>query len=99
MHSNLQYEIYRAEAADRIRGDEIAFAGLVARVARVSPESPRLVDVRFDRAGAPLLAALYAHGRPVQYAYLPEPLALSRVPDAVRRASVGGRDAVRRTRR
>jgi S-adenosylmethionine:tRNA ribosyltransferase-isomerase len=58
-------------------GDEVAFAGLTARVARVSAESPRLVDLRFDRAGGRLLAALYARGRPVQYAYLPSPLALS----------------------
>lgn len=58
-------------------GDEIVFAGLAARVARVSPEVPRLVAVRFDRAGASLLAALYERGRPVQYAYLPEPLALA----------------------
>ena len=58
-------------------GDEVAFADLTARVERVSPVSPRLVDVRFDRAGARLLAALYARGRPVQYAYLPEPRDLS----------------------
>ena len=58
-------------------GDELAFAGLTARVARVSPHSPRLLDVRFDRAGGRLLEALYARGRPVQYAYLPEPLALA----------------------
>jgi S-adenosylmethionine:tRNA ribosyltransferase-isomerase len=58
-------------------GDEVAFAGLTARVARVSPHSPRLLDVRFDRAGGRLLAALYARGRPVQYAYLPAPLGLS----------------------
>jgi S-adenosylmethionine:tRNA ribosyltransferase-isomerase len=46
-------------------------------VARVWPESPRLLDVRFDRAGGRLLQALYAHGRPVQYAYLPRPLAIA----------------------
>ena len=74
---------WRTQTEDRPRppsvaaGDVLSFAdGLVATVARVWPESPRLVDVRFDRAGAPLLAALYAHGRPVQYAYLPQPLAL-----------------------
>ena len=74
---------WRTQTEDRPRppavatGDELAFAhGLRATVARVWPESPRLVDVRFDRAGAPLLRALYAQGRPVQYAYLPEPLAL-----------------------
>lgn len=74
---------WRTQTEDRPRppavaaGEDLAFAdGLVATVARVWPESPRLVDVRFDRAGAPLLAALYAQGRPVQYAYLPEPLGL-----------------------
>ena len=74
---------WRTQTEDRPRppavavGDELRFAdGLAATVARVWPESPRLLDVRFDRAGAPLLAALYAQGRPVQYAYLPDPLAL-----------------------
>jgi S-adenosylmethionine:tRNA ribosyltransferase-isomerase len=74
---------WRTQTEDRPRppavatGDGLVFAdGLRGTVARVWPESPRLVDVRFDRAGAPLLAALYAQGRPVQYAYLPEPLAL-----------------------
>ncbi len=58
-------------------GASIVFAdGLVAVVDRVWPESPRLVDVRFDRAGTTLLAALYAQGRPVQYAYHPQPLSL-----------------------
>jgi S-adenosylmethionine:tRNA ribosyltransferase-isomerase len=74
---------WRTQTEDRPRppavaaGDALRFAdGLTAQVARVWPESPRLLDVRFDRAGAPLLAALYAQGRPVQYAYLPEPRAL-----------------------
>lgn len=74
---------WRTQTEDRPRppavavGDRLRFPrGLAATIARVWPESPRLVDVRFDRAGAPLLAALYALGRPVQYAYLPEPLAL-----------------------
>jgi S-adenosylmethionine:tRNA ribosyltransferase-isomerase len=74
---------WRTRTEDRPRppmvapGDALCFAdGLVATVERVWPESPRLVDVRFDRSGAPLLTALYAQGRPVQYAYLPEPLAL-----------------------
>ena len=74
---------WRTQTEDRPRppevaaGDRLDFAdGLRATVARVWPESPRLVDVRFDRAGSPLLVALYAQGRPVQYAYLPEPLAL-----------------------
>ena len=50
--------------------------GLHARVTRISPQSPRLIDVRFDRTGAELWAALYAAGAPVQYAYLRDPLAL-----------------------
>ncbi len=74
---------WRTQTEDRPRppavtaGDGLDFAGgLHATVARVWPESPRLVDVLFDQSGAPLLAALYAQGRPVQYAYLPEPLPL-----------------------
>ena len=51
-------------------------AQLTARVVSVSPLSPRLVDVRFDRDGAALLAALYRLGRPVQYAHQDAPLDL-----------------------
>jgi S-adenosylmethionine:tRNA ribosyltransferase-isomerase len=51
-------------------------AGLSARVAAVDPEEPRLVDLEFDRSGGELYRALYAAGRPVQYAHVPEPLAL-----------------------
>lgn len=60
------------------RGDPIALGGgdLTARVAAVSPLSPRLIELRFDRDGAPLWAALYAAGRPVQYAHVPDPLDL-----------------------
>jgi S-adenosylmethionine:tRNA ribosyltransferase-isomerase len=74
---------WRTQTEDRPRppvlaaGDELRFAdGLAATIARVWPESPRLLDVRFDRLGAPLMAALYGQGRPIQYAYLPDPLAL-----------------------
>ena len=49
---------------------------LAAEVAAVSPLSPRLVDLRFDRAGAALFAALYRVGRPVQYAHQDRDLAL-----------------------
>jgi len=59
------------------RGDTIAFAAdLHATVVRVSSVSPRLVQLRFDREGAALWAALYRVGRPVQYSYLCAPLAL-----------------------
>jgi len=50
---------------------------LHARVVAVEPDAPRMVSVRFDRTGAALYQALYRHGRPVQYAYLPEPIALA----------------------
>lgn len=57
-------------------GTALRFDGLVATVVRVHPESYRLVDVVFDRAGAALWSALYRAGRPVQYAHVPAPLAL-----------------------
>jgi S-adenosylmethionine:tRNA ribosyltransferase-isomerase len=49
---------------------------LLAVIERVSPLSARLVEIRFSARGAALWAALYRHGRPVQYAYVPEKLAL-----------------------
>ena len=58
-------------------GEEIALgADLRATVESVSELSPRLVTLRFDRSGAALYRALYAHGRPIQYAHVPEPLEL-----------------------
>src|SRR5262249_29281050 len=44
--------------------------------ARVEGVRGRLVDLRFDRAGDGLWAALYRAGRPVQYAHVAEPLPL-----------------------
>lgn len=49
---------------------------LAAQVLEVSPISPRLVRVGFTLRGAALWAALYAHGKPVQYSYLREEVAL-----------------------
>jgi S-adenosylmethionine:tRNA ribosyltransferase-isomerase len=64
-------------------GDVLDFGGdLTAAVRRVSPISPRLVDLLFDRDGDELWAALYRHGRPVQYSYLKAPLALWHVQTA-----------------
>jgi S-adenosylmethionine:tRNA ribosyltransferase-isomerase len=58
-------------------GDRIAIgADLTAEVRRVDAASPRLVTLRFDRGGGALWAALYGHGRPVQYAHVRAPLAL-----------------------
>jgi S-adenosylmethionine:tRNA ribosyltransferase-isomerase len=58
-------------------GDRILIAeDLGATVESVAAISPRLVEVRFDRTGDALWTALYRHGRPVQYAYEPEPVRL-----------------------
>jgi S-adenosylmethionine:tRNA ribosyltransferase-isomerase len=57
-------------------GDRLAFGDLEATVAAVSPLSPRLVDLRFDLAGAALWAAIYRQGRAVQYSYLAHALPL-----------------------
>lgn len=74
---------WRARTEDRpaparlVEGDVVTIgADLRARVARVRPESPRLVDITFDAEGAALWRSLYRHGRPVQYSYLERPLAL-----------------------
>jgi S-adenosylmethionine:tRNA ribosyltransferase-isomerase len=49
---------------------------LSAVIERVSPASPRLVDLAFRERGARLWSALYGRGRPVQYAYVDGPLEL-----------------------
>ncbi len=57
-------------------GTRLHFSSLEARVESVLPPSPRLLKIRFNRAGSELWAALYRAGRPVQYAYLSGPLEL-----------------------
>jgi len=56
--------------------------GLHARIERVDPEEPRLVELRFAEQGASLWRALYAHGAPIQYAYVSQPLPLFHVQSA-----------------
>jgi len=68
---------HRAPAEPLELGDRLDLGpGLGVEVLGVSPLSPRLVELRFDQAGASLWAALYAHGRPVQYSYLTQDLPL-----------------------
>lgn len=59
---------------------------LVARVLSLSPISPRLLDIELTSPGHPdpslVLAALYTHGKPIQYAHVPDPLALWDVQNA-----------------
>ena len=58
-------------------GTTLAFGeGVTARVTSVSPLSPRLVRLEFDRDEAALWAKLYRLGRPVQYSHLAKDLAL-----------------------
>ncbi|MFO0556119.1 MAG: S-adenosylmethionine:tRNA ribosyltransferase-isomerase [Polyangiaceae bacterium] len=58
-------------------GDELAVAGTsqVARVLEVDAASPRRVRIAFESARAALVA-LYARGRPIQYAYVDRALEL-----------------------
>lgn len=42
---------------------------LAAEVLEVDAREPRLVTLRFETSGADFFAALYRHGRPIQYAY------------------------------
>lgn len=52
-------------------GARLSFdGGLTAVVEALSPVSPRLVELRFDRRGAALWSALFAAGRPVQYSHV-----------------------------
>jgi len=66
----------RAPPEPLVPGDVVHLRDLSAEIVAVSPLSPRLVELRFDRAGGALLAALYRLGRPVQYAHQDRDLAL-----------------------
>ncbi len=61
------------------KGARLAFGALAATVLERSPLSPRLVRVRWDRAGDALASALYTAGAPVQYRHLHAPLSLAQV--------------------
>jgi S-adenosylmethionine:tRNA ribosyltransferase-isomerase len=58
------------------RGAKLSFDGIHAVVESVSPISPRLITLRFDRSGSALWSHLYRVGRPVQYSYTRGPLEL-----------------------
>ena len=66
----------RAAPAPVAAGARLTFGELGATVERVSRLSPRLVELRFDRAGADFWMALYRAGRPVQYSYAARPFEL-----------------------
>lgn len=56
-------------------GDSLRLGPLTAAVTRVLAH-PRLVDVRFENPVSEIWSGLARHGRPIQYAYVPEPLAI-----------------------
>ena len=56
-------------------GDGLAFGDLRARVVRKLGH-PRLVAVAFDGSAEAMWQGLARHGRPIQYAHVPQPLAL-----------------------
>jgi S-adenosylmethionine:tRNA ribosyltransferase-isomerase len=56
-------------------GDRLAFAPLDATVERML-DHPRLLRIRFVGAPSSVLQKLAWRGRPIQYAHVPEPLAL-----------------------
>src|SRR5215831_18988154 len=57
------------------RGDRLALGPLSAVVKKLLSH-PRLVSLRFDGSPDRIWAALARHGRPIQYAHVPAPLAL-----------------------
>jgi S-adenosylmethionine:tRNA ribosyltransferase-isomerase len=67
----------RGQPRPLVEGERLSFgAELGARVVHVDPVEPRLLRLRFESDGAALFGALYRLGRPIQYSYLAEPLAL-----------------------
>ena len=56
-------------------GDALRLGPLRGMVLRVS-EHPRLIDLCFEHSSGDVWEGLARHGRPIQYAYMPEPLAL-----------------------
>lgn len=56
-------------------GDTLKLGPLSATVVSVL-QHPRLIEVRFDTTAHGIWEGLARHGRPVQYAYMPQPLAV-----------------------
>ena len=56
-------------------GDRLQLGPLQASVAR-RLDHPRLVELRFDGDADAIWAGIARHGRPIQYAHVPQPLAL-----------------------
>ena len=66
---------HRPAAPDLRAGDRLRLGPLRATVVDILAP-PRLVALTFDGGVASVWAGLAAHGRPIQYAHVPDPLAL-----------------------
>jgi S-adenosylmethionine:tRNA ribosyltransferase-isomerase len=67
----------RGPARALVVGTDLGFGhGLSARVLSVDAASPRLLRLAFHQQGSELWQALYRAARPIQYAYLSQPLSL-----------------------
>jgi S-adenosylmethionine:tRNA ribosyltransferase-isomerase len=58
-----------------LAGDRLSLGPLSATIDRL-PDHPRLVRLRFDGTPDAIWSGLARHGRPIQYAHVPQPLAL-----------------------
>lgn len=66
---------HRPEPPRLRRGDALALGPLRATVLAIL-DHPRLLEVRFEHPAAVVWEGIARHGRPIQYAYVQEPLAI-----------------------
>lgn len=57
-------------------GDRLALGPLMTTIARRLRDHPRLVELEFDGTPGAIWEGLTRHGRPIQYAHVPQPLVL-----------------------
>jgi S-adenosylmethionine:tRNA ribosyltransferase-isomerase len=73
---------HRTRTEDRVLppavaiGDRLVLAGGMLRASITAIDHPRLLDVVFEGSAAHVWEAIARHGRPIQYAHVPEPLRL-----------------------
>ena len=65
----------RAPPPPLMPGDELTLGPAAATIERLL-DHPRLVELRFEGSSESVWAALARHGRPIQYAHVPMPLAM-----------------------
>jgi S-adenosylmethionine:tRNA ribosyltransferase-isomerase len=67
---------FRAPPPELSAGDTLQVGAHALEIVYVSRLSPRLVVLRWSGSLAQRFRCLYEHGRPIQYSYVPEPVAL-----------------------